>query len=158
MLLLSEQLPDYVVFYNGPASGASAPDHFHFQAGLKTDELLQGDNELRSCMMIISEDRNEVIELFNETYGFLKSLQSGFEEPMLNLIAYISENQYHLHIFPRKAHRPAHYYRCGSKQLLISPGALDMAGLMITVREKDFNRLTKSDIEEIYSEVSLPII
>lgn len=158
MLILAEQLPDYVIFYNGPTSGASAPDHFHFQAGIKVPELLQGDSELRSCMIIESEDRNEVVDLFNDAYGYLQHLQPEMEEPMLNIISYVSENRYHLHLFPRRAHRPRQYSESGDKQILISPGALDMAGLMITVREEDFNKLKKSDIEEIYSEVSLPII
>lgn len=35
MLRLAEAFPDMTVFYNGPESGASAPDHFHFQMGCK---------------------------------------------------------------------------------------------------------------------------
>lgn len=35
MLSLAKLLQNYVVFYNGPNAGASVPDHFHFQAGLK---------------------------------------------------------------------------------------------------------------------------
>ncbi|MGC9355923.1 MAG: DUF4922 domain-containing protein, partial [Mariniphaga sp.] len=33
MLRLSRKLNGFTVFYNGPQTGASAPDHFHFQAG-----------------------------------------------------------------------------------------------------------------------------
>ena len=32
---LAQWLDDFVVFYNGPRCGASAPDHLHFQAGNK---------------------------------------------------------------------------------------------------------------------------
>lgn len=158
MLMLAEQLPDYVIFYNGPACGASAPDHFHLQAGLKMPELLQGDNELRSCMMIESESRQEAEELFGDVYHYLQRRQPDAEEPMLNLIAFTQDNRYHLHLFPRRAHRPRQYNEAGAKQLLISPGALDMAGLIITVREEDFNKLGKHDIEDIYAQVSLPVI
>ena len=36
MLKLTKDLSKhYVVLYNGPKCGASAPDHFHFQAGTK---------------------------------------------------------------------------------------------------------------------------
>jgi len=35
MLSLAKTLKDFVLFYNGPNSGASVPDHFHFQAGNK---------------------------------------------------------------------------------------------------------------------------
>ncbi|MDD2327303.1 MAG: DUF4922 domain-containing protein [bacterium] len=158
MLALAEQLPDYVVFYNGPACGASAPDHYHLQAGLKMTELLQGDHELRSCMMIESESRSEAEELFEDVYSYLRQRQPDREEPMINLIAFISGDRYHLHLFPRKAHRPRQYNETGSRQLLISPGALDMAGVMITVREEDFNKLEQHDIEDIYSQVSLPVM
>lgn len=158
MLTLAEQLPDYLVFYNGPRCGASAPDHFHLQAGLKTALLTQGDNELRSCLQIESENKNEVQELFEDTYQYLHHLQPEEEEPMMNIIAFVEDNRYKLHIFPRKAHRPGNYYENGKKQLLISPGALDMAGLMICVREEDFEKISKQDIEDIYLQVSMPII
>ena len=158
MLLLAEQLPDYVIFYNGPACGASAPDHFHLQAGLKIPELLQGENEMRSCMMIESENRQEAEDLFDDVYSYLHGRQPETEEPMLNLIAFTHGNRYHLHIFPRMAHRPRQYYETGERQLLVSPGALDMAGLMIMVREEDFNKLEQHHIEDIYTQVSLSVI
>ena len=158
MLTLTEELPDYIVFYNGPKSGASAPDHFHLQAGLKTPELTQGENELRSCLMIEGSTVSESIELFEEVYQYLRSLQPDEEEPMLNIITFMEDNKYKIHVFPRKAHRPMQYYDEGSKQLLVSPGAIDMAGLIITVREEDFNKIEKQDIEDIYLQVSLPIM
>ncbi|MEA5130079.1 MAG: DUF4922 domain-containing protein [Proteiniphilum sp.] len=158
MLTLAEQLPDYLIFYNGPKCGASAPDHFHLQAGLKLPLLMQGDNELRSCLQIESEDKNEAQGLFEDVYQYLHHLQPEEVEPMMNVIAFTEDNKYKLHIFPRKAHRPGHYYEKGEKQLLISPGALDMAGLMICVREEDFEKISKHDIEDIYSQVSMPVI
>lgn len=39
----ARRLPDFVVFYNGPRCGASAPDHLHFQAGTKAFLPLIGD-------------------------------------------------------------------------------------------------------------------
>lgn len=158
MLTLAEQLPDYLVFYNGPKCGASAPDHFHLQAGLKLPLLMQGDNELRSCLQIESASKDEALALFEDVYQFLHHLQPEEEEPMMNVIAFTEGNRYKLHVFPRKAHRPAHYYEKGHKQLLISPGALDMAGLMISVRKEDFEKINQQDIEDIYSQVSMPII
>lgn len=158
MLSLAEQLSDYVVFYNGPHSGASAPDHFHLQAGLKSPVLLQGDHALRSCMMIESTDKEEVEELFEDVYQYLHHLQPEEEEPMMNVIVFTEQNRYKLHLFPRKAHRPRQYFEEGNKQLMISPGALDMAGLIITVREEDFNKITPHDIEDIYAQVSLPVL
>lgn len=158
MLTLVAELPDYVVFYNGPQSGASAPDHFHLQAGRKSSILLQGESELRTCMMIESSSKEEVEELFEEVYHYLHYHQPDEEEPMMNVIAFTEQNQYKLHIFPRKSHRPRQYFEEGTKQLLVSPGALDMAGLIITVREEDFTKISKHDVEDIYSQVSLQII
>lgn len=158
MLLLSEELTDYVIFYNGPASGASAPDHFHLQAGLKMPELLQGDNELRSCLMIDSENRQEAEDLFGDVFSYLQGRAPQTDEPMLNLIAFTQGNRYHLHLFPRKTHRPRQFYETGEKQLLVSPGALDMAGVITVVREEDFNKLEQHHVEDIYAQVSLPIM
>lgn len=158
MLTLAEQLPDYVVFYNGPKSGASAPHHFHLQAGLKKPVLLQGDNELRSCLMIESENKQEAEELFEDVFHYLRGRQPDEEESMINVIAFMEQNRYHLHVFPRKAHRPSCYYEEGSRKLLVSPGAIDMAGCIITVREEDFNKIEKQHVEEIYAQVSLPVI
>lgn len=158
MLSLAEQLPDYVVFYNGPKCGASAPHHFHLQAGLKTPALLQGENELRSCMMIESENKQEAVALFNDVFHYLRKRQPEEEEPMMNVMAFMEQERYRLHLFPRKAHRPDCYYEEGSRKMLVSPGAIDMAGCIITVREEDFDKIDKSWIEEIYAQVSLPII
>lgn len=158
MLTIAEQLDDYIVFYNGPKCGASAPDHFHFQAGHKIEVLKQGDNDLRSCMMINTSNRDEAIELFEEVYQYLSSLQHEESEPMMNVITYFEDGAYNINIFPRKQHRPTQYYDEGNGSFLISPGALDMAGLIITVREEDFIKINNSDIEDIYNQVSLPII
>lgn len=158
MLTLAQELPDYIVFYNGPKCGASAPDHFHFQAGLKSSVLMAGQNELRTCLVIESDSKEEIEERFDDVYQYLKSRQPDEEEPMMNLIAFTEDNKYILHIFPRKAHRPKQYFETGSRQLLVSPGALDMAGLIITPRAKDFEKIKKGDIEDIYFQVSLPVM
>lgn len=158
MLTLAEQLPDYIVFYNGPKSGASAPDHFHLQAGLKTSVLMTGENELRSCLIIESSSKKEVEERFEDVYQYLHSRQPDEDEPMLNLIAFRQNDNFVLHIFPRKAHRPKQFFEEGARRLMVSPGALDMAGVVTTVREEDFEKIRKEDIEDIYSQVSMSII
>ncbi|MDO5664300.1 MAG: DUF4922 domain-containing protein [Bacteroidia bacterium] len=158
MLTLAELLPDYIIFYNGPKCGASAPDHFHLQAGLKSPVLMTGENELRSCLIIESSSKQEVEDHFEDVYQYLHSRQPDEEEPLLNLIAFVENNKYMLHIFPRKAHRPKQFFEEGKRQLLISPGAIDMAGLIITAREEDFDKIKKEDIEDIYSQVSMSII
>ena len=158
MLTLAEQLPDYIVFYNGPRCGASAPDHFHWQAGLKSPLLMTGENELRSCLVIESASKQEVEDRFEDVYQYLHSRQPNEEEPMINALAFVESNSYVLHIFPRKAHRPQQFFEEGKRKLLISPGAIDMAGLIITAREEDFDKIKQEDVEDIYSQVSMSII
>ena len=158
MLSLAEMLPDYIVFYNGPKCGASAPDHFHLQAGLKAAVLLQGENELRSCLIIESSTKEEAEERFEDVYHYLRNRQPEEDEPMLNIIAYKENENFVLHIFPRKAHRPRQYFLEGKNRLMVSPGAIDMAGLIIVPREEDFEKIKAEEIEDIYSQVSMPII
>ncbi|HTN68241.1 MAG TPA: DUF4922 domain-containing protein [Dysgonamonadaceae bacterium] len=158
ILLLTESLPDYIVFYNGSKCDASAPGHFHFQAGLKTEVLLTGENDLRSCLRIESDTKTEAEELFYEVYNYLKTQQPNEDEPMINIISFVENNQYIIHVFPRKQHRPWQYSTKGKNQLLISPGALDMAGLIITSRKEDFDKVSREDVEDIYSQVSMAII
>ena len=43
MLALAEFMPSYVLFYNAPGAGASAPDHLHFQAVPKGSLPLERD-------------------------------------------------------------------------------------------------------------------
>lgn len=158
MLSLTESLEDYIVFYNGPKCGASAPNHFHFQAGLKSDILLNGENDLRSCLTIESDEKAEATELFYDVYNYLKNHQPDEDEPMINIITFMKDNKYVIHVFPRKQHRPWQFFTEGKAKLLVSPGALDMAGLIITPRKEDFDKLNKEDVEDIYAQVSMAII
>lgn len=58
-------------------------------------------------------------------------------------------------VFPRAKHRPDCYYARGEEQLLVSPGALDMCGLLVTPREEDFYRITPERAASILREVTL---
>ena len=158
MLLLAEMLPDYIVLYNGAKCGASAPDHFHFQAGLKTKTLLSSENSLRSCLRIEAESKEDAEEQFYYVFDYLKTQQPDAEEPMMNIISFMENGAYIIHIFPRKMHRPWQFSAEGKAQLVVSPGAIDMAGIIITPREEDFDKIDKYDIEDIYTQVSLAII
>ena len=77
---------------------------------------------------------------------------------MMNIITFVKNNKYFIHIFPRKKHRPWQYSAVGTSHTMISPGALDMAGLIITPRLEDFEKLDKDLVEDIYSQVSMAII
>jgi hypothetical protein len=83
----------------------------------------------------------------------LQAYKYSKEEPLLNIIALFDDNNWKVFIFPRKAHRPKQFFAEDDSKLLISPASVDMAGLLITPRKEDFEKLTREDLEDIYSQV-----
>ncbi len=177
ILDLSKDLCDrYAVFYNGPKCGASAPDHMHFQAGLKSfmpidnefdnlnKILIKSDddvktsyteNYLRNFISIEGNNKESIVIEFNRIYNALESLDNTEEEPMLNLIALFQNESWRIIIFPREKHRPAQYFEENENQILLSPASVDLGGICITPREEDFNKITKEIIENIFNQVSI---
>jgi ATP adenylyltransferase/5',5'''-P-1,P-4-tetraphosphate phosphorylase II len=165
MLDLSAELPDFTILYNGPKSGASIPNHFHFQAGnkgvlpiekdVKNGTIASAKNYLRKTFVIESADKDLIINQFDEIYNRLHLLQPTEEEPMFNLIAWKEDEQWTLVVFPRKQHRPSQFYASGTEQIVISPGVVDMGGMLITVREEDFEKINPEIIEDIFSQITL---
>lgn len=175
MLYLAEALPSYVVFYNGPQCGASAPDHFHLQAGnrgfmpLEYDfhkgentelidsepgvEIWKWSAYLRGVVTLKGTDIKKLERIFNSVYDRFSAIQPDRPEPMLNILAEYSSGEWIIHIIPRKKHRPSQFYSEGSYQILISPAAVDLGGVIITPREEDFARITRTDIEDIFQQV-----
>ncbi|MDR1369758.1 MAG: DUF4922 domain-containing protein [Dysgonamonadaceae bacterium] len=152
MLDLAQQLDDYVVFYNGPKCGASAPDHFHFQAGNKGFLPIENDPGWEHLIRIESENKQDILDRFQQHYDALP-LQSDDTEPMLNILTWYGNSKWTSCIFPRKKHRPACYSAEGDANLLISPASVDMGGVFITPLEKDFEKITAEDIARILDEV-----
>ncbi|GHT54005.1 DUF4922 domain-containing protein [Bacteroidia bacterium] len=152
MLDLAQQLDDYVVFYNGPKCGASAPDHFHFQAGNKGFLPIEKDRDLGNAIRIESENRQEMLDRFQQTYDSLP-LQPDDVEPMMNILTWYGNGKWTTYLFPRKKHRPACYFAEGDANLLISPAAVDMGGVFITPLEKDFEKITAEDVVQILREI-----
>lgn len=173
-----EQNPDIMVFYNGPKCGASAPDHMHFQAGTSGKVPLQAswprlvrditvvysldsDNDISvinswasPALLIRSKSAEADESLFRRVYNALP-MNDGDTEPMMNIVSWMSAGQWLSVIFPRRKHRPGCYSAEGDAKMLVSPGALDMAGLIITPRREDFERITAEQAEAILREVSL---
>lgn len=170
--------PDLMFFYNGPKCGASAPDHVHFQGGsahvlplmldwevlaqsLKPLTVLNAEESLSlisgyPCPAFVIQSRSEAADekLFLQLYNALP-LHDDDTEPMLNIVSWRREDNFISVIFPRKKHRPACYFAQGDQQMLISPGALDMSGLLITPRLQDFEKISGQQIEEILREMTL---
>ena len=142
---------DLMVFYNGPKCGASAPDHLHFQAGTNGILPLQTNwqrlsRNLRDfivpAFVIISKSAESDEALFRRLYKAMP--QRGDEtEPMMNIISWRKGEEFISVVIPREKHRPEAYFAEGDAQFVVSPGALDMSGLIITPREEDFRKLTE---------------
>ena len=170
--------PQLMVFYNGPKCGASAPDHLHFQAGtsgilpLQRDwqrlyetslPLLQlngteGIYEIKDyvcpALAIVSHTEKHDVELFSRLYEALP-LKEDETEPMMNIVAWRNGDAFISVVFPREKHRPDCYSAEGEAQCLVSPGSLDMAGLMILPRQSDFEGMTSERAKAVLREVSL---
>lgn len=176
---LADRFEGTLFFYNGPKCGASAPDHLHFQGGdgsvvplcrdwrgwrerLREVARLDADNRLCTIedypfptLVLISNDKTLAQTLFRRAYAALPCHPDD-TEPMLNVLAWREEDSVVTILLPREKHRPACYTAsCEADRMLISPGALDMAGLVITPRKEDFDRLTPSLLVKTVGEVAL---
>jgi hypothetical protein len=175
MLILAEAMPGFVIFYNGPECGASAPDHLHFQAGnrrflpienefregkhsvragVKSGiEIWQWKGYLRGIITLKGLNKGGLSKAFEYLFSKLSDIQSDKPEPMLNIIAYYDPDGWVIHIIPRKIHRPAQFFLEGKDQILLSPASVDLGGVIITPREEDFQRLGKEDMTDIFRQV-----
>ncbi len=181
---LLTEYPELMVFYNGPKCGASAPDHAHLQAGtngilpLQTawQRLSRNLTSLNPQPSTLNEDEGIFLisdypcpallirtrakdtdqKLFKQLYKALNEEQGATgEEPMMNIVSWRTGDDFNSVVFPRRKHRPDCYTAEGDQQYIISPGALDMGGLMITPRQEDFERITAEKAFSILREVSV---
>ena len=176
MLQIAKALPDFVVFYNGPMCGASAPDHAHFQAGAKgemplpdemnhatTHLLADGDegfigfvDSLGRNLFTIETSTQRAAERYAMRLLDLLPVPEGASEPMINALCWwdTTQRSWRLVIFPRRKHRPTCYGE-GEGRLLLSPGAVDMGGLWAIPERKDFDALTPELIQALYNELCM---
>jgi len=154
MLDLAQQLNDFTILYNGPKCGASAPDHFHFQAGNQGFLPIETNSNWRNNIRIESEDRQVMLMRFRQIYNAML-LQPDDNEPMMNIMTWYKNETWTTCIFPRKKHRPDCYFTEGDANMIISPASVDMCGVLITPLEKDFEKITAKDIASILGEVQI---
>ncbi len=176
LLLLSEKLSDYLtIFYNGPESGASAPDHLHFQAGtkgclplereisgmaiLKGEVLYKGlsaiDDGYRKIILITGNNAGEINNSFRKFLNVYSGYSAGRIEPLLNILVVYDKGEWKVIIFLREKHRPEVFYSKGEDNFLVSPAAADLSGVIITPLRKDFDRADEGLMQGIIKEVSL---
>ncbi|MDE7402989.1 MAG: DUF4922 domain-containing protein [Muribaculaceae bacterium] len=177
MAVMAERAPHLLFFYNGARAGASAPDHLHVQAVLKDElplvKLVENlDPETRGggfrhsadlsdnlpfhfLSGIITPDIDGLIALRN--LNNICGIDADTGEPdsaLLNAFFWIgSTGLLRVVIIPRRAHRPR-IYGADENNLMVSPGAIDMAGIIITPREEDFEKLDSETITGIYADTA----
>ena len=126
------------------------------------DSISTINDYLSPALLIRSHSQRADNELFKVAYKALP-LRAGDTEPMLNLVCWRSDDTFLTVVFARAKHRPDCYPQNGGgaaaqtadSTMMVSPGALDMAGLVITPRKEDFDRLTAEEAIGILREVSL---
>ena len=166
MLRIAQVLePGYMIFYNGPRSGASAPDHLHMQIGRSEgipllDKLRENDPPEKDEPITIQPFGFPIIvikgsdpaKLWDYIQGM--TIYDGEYEPRMNVLAFNRDGQVITAIIPRGKHRPDCYYSDGPDKVMVSPGAVDMFGLVITPRKEDFESLTERQVLDIYRQVT----
>lgn len=172
MLDLAKTCDAFTVFYNGPRSGASAPDHMHFQivthgympidhVRLSRLELVSKQagsdlyllsHYLRNGWVITSDSKEAMASCFAQVCNRLE-IPSGETEPMMNLFCNYQEGRWMLKVIPRKKHRPSQFFAEGDGRFLTSPGAADIGGVFITSRAEDFEKVTPALLRDIFGQV-----
>ncbi len=178
MLDFSVKYKDYTVFYNGPGSGASAPDHLHFQAvprlslpleravdvfldnpgtplaSVKDATLYRYSGFTEGVFALKATTSKSLAKLFYRLLDCTDRVE-GDTEPKFNLFAYFRDGEYRAFVTLRAEKRSHHFYSEGPDHLTISPGAADMAGFFVAPFEEDFDKVNRASLEEMLSEVSI---
>ncbi|MBP5344647.1 MAG: DUF4922 domain-containing protein [Bacteroidales bacterium] len=133
MAYLADLLPDYLIFFNGACSGASAPDHLHFQAVPKDlVPLTHWTWAQQQDMGVTSQMPTDVSRSDN-----------------MNVICWTEGQDCHWLVIDRRCHRPADYFAEGKGQVLISPASLEYCGLVPMVRQEDFDKVDGAWLERM---------
>ncbi len=172
--LAADMSPDFIVFYNGPACGASAPDHLHFQA-VPADalpltqffpgrfqiikdtsvQIYRGEGIDRSVLVLAGSDKDLLLRQFARLIQAAQTIIPISGEPLVNVVCSFADGVWRIMIFLRSRHRPDAFYLEGEQRIFVSPGTIEMAGVVITPWELNFNRLDCENIRSIYAEVSV---
>jgi SpoIID/LytB domain protein len=178
---LSRELRGYTIFYNGPKSGASKPDHMHFQAcpsGLmpletaveqdlkaKKDALRHltdvQDARLfhygkftRGVFLLRAQTAKSAAKLFYRLLDCAPILP-GEKEPRFNLLTWYASGEYRTLVIFRSELRSHHFYAEGDEHFTMSIGCADIAGFFICPVEAEFERLDASVLQQMLGEVSV---
>lgn len=144
MASLAKDLPQFIVFYNGAKCGASAPDHMHFQA------VYAGQTPMERGKRTPSQKRMKKINDIQELKDIIKIWGKDYEQK-INLFCKYNEadDNFTFYLFERRKHRPCIY----DMGVMVSPGALDMAGILVLPQRNIFQGITHGIVSRIFDEV-----
>ena len=184
MLDMAKKYTDFTFFYNGPRSGASAPDHHHFQAApnglmplvndvenafsrdsidtqvmaqvasLQDARLYHYQKFTTGVFVLDAETSKSAAKLFYRLLDCAE-MPEGENEPMFNLFTYFQAGRFRSVIVFRSRHRSHHYFSEGPDHLTMSPGCADMGGMFIVPVAEEFEKLTPELLSEMIAEVSI---
>ena len=156
-----------VVLYNGPRCGASAPDHFHFQAGVASmpalelvtpDPALDGRQAIssfgRHFVALFDADADRLVERIENALAAWGHVHPDQGEPMCNVLVHWQRALGTALFFPRRAHRPAAFFARGEQHIGVSPAAIEMAGILVVTDAVSFERLDAHAARAVFEEVS----
>ncbi len=163
MLDLAATLPGYFVIYNGPECGASAPDHLHFQAGLRNDVPIIKDSALLGSMVVSNygrrlllfrgRDRAKLIDVVERAISACSDITRKWPEALVNLAVFYEHGKWTIYLFLRGKHRPEVFH---TGELTVSPATIDLCGIMVVPIRPDFEKITREQVAAIFDEVMLP--
>ncbi|MBN1308458.1 MAG: DUF4922 domain-containing protein, partial [Chitinispirillaceae bacterium] len=170
LLALTKSLgPEMFVLYNGPRCGASAPDHMHYQAcsvdhvplfeqlpaeaedGRTVPLSIWGRNMVVCCCKEAAQARSRIQCIISA----LKKIVGGPGEPMFNIVSLYRDERYIITLFPRAKHRSACFFAPPHERILISPAAIEMAGIVVVADIDHFDRVDENVVYSMFREVTL---
>lgn len=160
MLRLAHAMEGMALFYNGAHCGASAPDHFHFQA-VERERLPLLQHPESAPFLIYSHqsaDREDMERWFgNLAQQLLLRQQSAYAEAAdepearMNLLCTYADGSWCAVVIPRRAHRPD-FYGDGEKQHLLSPASVDLSGVVVVPSPRDYSAITPDILEKMFAQ------
>ena len=166
MARLALALQGFTLFYNGARCGASAPDHFHFQAAPSSHLPLRADYHFLTFRFTATPANAESMTqaALARARAVVNSAAKGADgscsddpEPPVNILcsAVTGSDSVEFVVIPRRAHRPANF-GSGPGQLLMSPPSADLAGTLVAPRREEFDRLDTPMLLDLFNQLCFP--
>ena len=140
MAYMAMQMPGYLVFFNGALAGASAPDHFHFQA------------VPQHLVPLTSWSNTQKLDLGVQVGSADEVKIDCRRSDNMNILCWNTSEGLHWWIVGRHKHRPSQYFEEGDAQVIISPASLEFAGVVPLPREEDYEKMDAALLGDIISQ------